>query len=125
MFQPGDVVDERYVVEKPLGSGAFGHVVAARSVADGERVALKIMVRELLNEGEILTRFMREAQAAASLESPHTARVLDVRKLRSGVPYLVMELLEGVDLETYVERKGPLSMEEADRLSRPKALKRK
>jgi serine/threonine-protein kinase len=113
MFQPGDVVDERYVVEKPLGSGSFGHVVAARSVADGERVALKIMAPDMSRHPETLARFMREAQAAATLESPHTARVLDVRKLRGGVPYLVMELLEGVDLESYVVQKGPLPIEEA------------
>jgi serine/threonine-protein kinase len=112
-FQPGDIVDERYVVEKPLGSGSFGVVVAARSVADGERVALKIMMRELLDNAEILARFLREAQAAATLESPHTARVLDVRRLRGGVPYLVMELLDGVDLETYVTSKGPLPVAEA------------
>lgn len=113
MFQPGQLIDDRYVVERALGAGSFGQVVSARSVADGERVAIKILLPELTRDQEAEIRFLREAQAAARLESPHTARVLDVRRLKSGEPYLVMELLDGMDLESYLQQKGPLSIEEA------------
>jgi serine/threonine-protein kinase len=113
MFEPGQLIDDRYVVERALGSGSFGQVVSARSVADGERVAIKILLPELTRDQEAEIRFLREAQAAARLESPHTARVLDVRRLKTGAPYLVMELLDGMDLESYLQQKGPLSIDEA------------
>src|SRR5204862_644967 len=60
-----------------------------------------------------ITRFLREAQAAARIKSPHVARVLDVGTLEDGSPYMVMEFLEGTDLGTLLDKEGVLALEVA------------
>jgi eukaryotic-like serine/threonine-protein kinase len=107
----GAIVAGKYRVEFPLGEGGMGVVVAARHLELGRRVALK-----LLRAGRGPTdeaRFLREARAAAGLESEHVARVLDVGRLESGAPYIVMEYLSGVDLSRHLKLHGPLSTQEA------------
>jgi serine/threonine-protein kinase len=64
-------------------------------------------------DDETIARFLREAQAAARIKSPHVARVVDVGTLENGSPYLIMELLEGRDLGEIVEKDGPLPIERA------------
>jgi eukaryotic-like serine/threonine-protein kinase len=103
----GDVLDGKYAVERVLGTGGMGMVVAARHVDLGQRVALKFMLKEAMADPANVERFAREARAAVQLLSPHTARVLDVGKLHNGEPYMVMEYLEGEDLDALVQN-GPL-----------------
>jgi serine/threonine-protein kinase len=103
---PGELLAGKYRVERALGEGGMGVVVAATNVALNQRVAIKLLRPAALANKEALGRFLREARAAASLRSEHVARVLDVGSLADGRPYMVMEYLEGRDLGDLVEH-GP------------------
>jgi serine/threonine protein kinase len=103
----GDVLAGKYRVEKVLGSGGMGVVVAARHVQLDVLVALKFMADEAFEDPDLVARFLREARAAARLRSEHIARVTDVGTLESGAPYQVMEYLEGSDLAALLSREGP------------------
>lgn len=105
--KPGDVLGGKYKVERVLGAGGMGVVVAARHVDLGQRVALKFMLKEAM-AGSNAERFLREAKAAVQLKSVHTARVLDVGRLKNGEPFMVMEYLEGRDLDAELQARGPL-----------------
>src|SRR5215471_14680002 len=109
----GEILAGKYRVESVIGRGAMGVVVAATHLQLGQRVALKFLTAEALQHPEALTRFGREARAAAAIRSEHVARVLDVGTLESGQPYMVMEYLEGCDLAAYKLERGPLSIVEA------------
>jgi serine/threonine-protein kinase len=109
----GDVLAGKYRVEKVLGSGAMGVVVAARHVRLDDRVAIKLLLPEMVTSAEAVTRFEREARAAVKIKSEHVARVLDVGNLASGAPFIVMEYLEGQDLAAWLRREGPLPIEQA------------
>ncbi len=111
--RPGDLLAGKYLVERVLGVGGMGVVVAARHEALRQRVALKFLLPELGVEREAVERFAREARAMASLRGEHVARVLDVGTLESGAPYFVMEYLEGEDLARACRRRGPLPGDEA------------
>jgi serine/threonine protein kinase len=100
----GDLIDGKYRVERVLGEGGMGVVVAARHEHLGEQFALKILGENADPVRE--KRFLREARAAATLKSEHVARVFDVGKLPGGRPYMVMELLEGRDLDAVVTSEG-------------------
>ena len=86
----------------------MGVVVAARHEKLDQRVALKFLRPELAADSEVVARFIREARAAVKIQSEHVARVLDVGTLDAGAPYMVMEFLEGEDLQQALERRGPL-----------------
>ena len=107
-LNPGDVIDGKYEVEQILGSGGMGIVVAARHLDLGERVAIKFMLRETLAAPGTAERFLREAKTAVKLKSMHTARILDVTRLADGEPFMVMEYLEGRDLDAELDARGPL-----------------
>lgn len=104
----GEVLGGKYRVERVLGSGGMGVVVAAKHIELGQRVALKLMLKEALSDPSHAERFLREAKASVQLKSVHTARVLDVGKLKNGEPFMVMEYLEGRDLDEELRQKGPL-----------------
>jgi serine/threonine-protein kinase len=106
--QEGDVLGGKYRVERVLGVGGMGVVVAAHHIQLGERVALKFLLPEALNNDEAVARFAREAQAAARIKSEHVARVTDVGTLPGGGPYIVMEYLDGGDLASWLKRWGAL-----------------
>lgn len=109
----GDVLAGKYQVEGVLGAGGMGIVVAARHMQLEERVAIKFLQPEAMKQSGVATRFLREGRAAVKIRSEHVARVYDVGSLESGVPYLVMEYLEGQDLAALLEVSGPLSIEDA------------
>jgi len=113
--QRGDVLAGKYLVEEILGVGAMGVVVAALHVELDRRVALKFMKLEAITRPEGIERFLREARAAGRLRSEHTCQVHDVGRLENGAPYIVMELLDGEDLETLLKRAGPLPVGEVTR----------
>jgi serine/threonine-protein kinase len=102
----GDVLAGKYRVERVLGEGAMGVVVAAMHVHLGERVALKFLKQELASSQEVVARFLREAQSAVRIKGEHIARVSDVGTLETGAPYMVMEYLTGSDLGELVEKRG-------------------
>jgi serine/threonine protein kinase len=104
----GQILAGRYRLVAPLGRGAMGEVWKAEHVALGAPVAIKVIVDGGFDEGnplreELLTRFFREAQAAAALRSPHVVQILD-HGVENGIPYIAMELLEGETLEQRLER---------------------
>ncbi|MFW5740715.1 MAG: serine/threonine-protein kinase, partial [Myxococcota bacterium] len=109
----GDVLDGKLVVERVLGQGGMGVVVAARHQHLDEQVAVKLLLPEIATSEEAAERFLREARAAVRIKSEHVARVMDVGTLDSGMPYMVMEYLEGEDLERVLARQGPFRVEEA------------
>ncbi len=109
----GDVLADKYEVTKILGVGGMGVVVAAYHRELDKLVALKFMHEELSANAQAVDRFLREARAAARLRNEHIGQVLDVGRLPSGVPYIVMEYLEGQDLGQLLEQHGPLPMPEA------------
>jgi eukaryotic-like serine/threonine-protein kinase len=109
----GTEVGGKYRVDRVLAQGGMGTVLAATHLQLGQGVALKVLLPELLADPLAVERFLREGQAAAQLTSAHICRVLDVSVLEDGVPYLVMELLDGCDLEQLLAEKGPLREEVA------------
>jgi serine/threonine protein kinase len=108
----GDILAGKYRVERILGEGGMGFVVAATHITLDERVALKFMRAEALMQQDGVQRFLREARAAVKLKSAHVARVLDVGTLESGAPYIVMEHLEGQDLAHLLVERGALPLTE-------------
>jgi serine/threonine-protein kinase len=109
--QPGEVLAEKYRVEKVLGQGGMGTVLSAFHVELGHRVAIK-----LLHYGgaAAAARFLREAQTCAKLGNDHIVRAFDVGRLAGGAPYLVMEYLIGEDLSRLIAR-GPVPIADAVR----------
>ena len=109
----GDILAGKYQVERVLGSGGMGVVVAARHIHLDERVAIKFLLPEAAKKPAVVARFLREGRAASKIKSEHVARVYDVGTLETGLPYIVMEYLEGSDLAAIVKQLGPLPVEEA------------
>jgi len=110
---PGDVIGGKYLVERILGMGGMGVVLAARHLELDETVAIKMLLPHLPASGESSARFVREAKAAIRIRNEHVVRVLDVARTAEGLPYIVMEYLDGCDLGQLVERGGPLRVEDA------------
>jgi eukaryotic-like serine/threonine-protein kinase len=113
MVGPGDVLAGKYRIERVLGRGGMGVVVAATHLRLDERVAIKFLLPGALGNADALGRFEREARAAVKIRSEHVAKVLDVSTLDNGAPFMVMEHLEGNDLAQVVRKKGPLPIAEA------------
>src|SRR5687767_15385323 len=107
----GETIASKYLVESMLGVGGMGAVLRAQHLELGEPVAIKVMHRELLGIDDAARRFALEAHATASLKSPNVLRIYEIGQLPSGTPFIVMELLEGIDLGTMVETRGPLPVD--------------
>jgi len=93
---------DKYVIEHELGIGGAGIVVGARHRELDERVAIKFLLPGQSNEA--VARFRREARAASRIKNQHVVRINDVSTTDSGIPYIVMEYLEGVDLERMLQQ---------------------
>lgn len=107
-----------YIIQACIGRGGMARVYRAQHKALRKPVALKIMEGPLLRRGEWRQRFVREGQAAAAVKHPNVVDITDVG-VWEGRPYLVMELLEGEDLEQRLSRGEPLSEAETARLLIP------
>src|SRR5262245_9321361 len=94
----------------------MGVVAKCTHTVLGEPVAIKMMRPDVLGDPDAIARFVREAKAAVKLKSEHIARVSDVGTLDDGVPYMVMEFLEGLDLADTLNKSGPLSVPWASEL---------
>src|SRR5579863_6621840 len=111
--QEGEILDGKYRVDRVLGVGGMGIVVAATHVALNQRVAIKFLLPAAVGNPQIIERFAREARAAVQIQSEHVARVTDVGTLPTGSPYMVMEFLEGSDLAAAIERGGAMPVAQA------------
>jgi eukaryotic-like serine/threonine-protein kinase len=108
---PGDTVAGKYLLGRVLGMGGMGIVFLAEHRELEGQVALKFLSAEFATNPEAVSRFRREAQAAAKLRSDHVVRVFDVGIHDNGLPYMVMEYLEGGDLGGLLRESGPLPIE--------------
>lgn len=111
-LRPGDIVGGKFRVDRVLGEGGMGIVVAATHLQLGQTVALKCMRPEVISPS-YTKRFMREARASVKLKSQHAARVIDVGAFDDGAPYIVMEYLDGTDLADLLKVRGRLPVSEA------------
>jgi len=102
---PGETLGGKYRIERVLGQGGMGIVVAARHLDLDERVAIKFLAGAPSEYAA--DRFVREARAAVKVKGEHVCRVFDFGRLETGEPYIVMEYLEGVDLAWKLKREGP------------------
>jgi tRNA A-37 threonylcarbamoyl transferase component Bud32 len=108
----GRTVDGRYLVEASIGRGGMGVVYRARHVVIGKPVALKVLHASVDRSEAVLQRFVREARAASEIKSRHIVETTDFGQLPSGSLYVVMELLEGIDLASAL-KKGLLGRRDA------------
>jgi serine/threonine-protein kinase len=122
---PGpQLLADRYLLQSRLGRGAMGQVYLAKDKKfDTRNVAVKTVRQDILNsddleEGEAITRFEREAQAAASIQHPNTVSVTDFGETNEGIFYLVMEYVEGETLHRLLRREGTLPVRRAVHLLR-------
>jgi tRNA A-37 threonylcarbamoyl transferase component Bud32 len=103
-YAPGDLVDDRYRIVRALGEGGMGQVYEVEQVADGRRLALKLM-RERGSK-DLLARFAREAHITAQLAHPHLVSIVDVDVTSEGVMFIVTELVRGRSLDRAIARYG-------------------
>ncbi len=107
----GQVFQGKYRVNAILGQGGMGVVAECTHLALNERVAVKMLRQDVLMDQDAVSRFIREAQAAVKLKSEYVARVSDVGTFENGVPYMVMEFLEGHDLGELLQQRGVLPVQ--------------
>lgn len=113
MMIRGQVLLGKYRVERILGQGGMGMVVAVRHVELGQLWAMKFLLPAAFGHDESHERFSREAKAAAGLKSEHIARVQDFGRTEDGAQYMLMEYLEGCDLKALMAHVGRLPIEHA------------
>lgn len=105
---PGTLIDEKYKIVRKLGSGTVGQVYEAIHSLIGHRVALKVLSREMALRRDGMMLLLHEARVANSIRHPNIVQMMDLAQTRDGLLYLVMELLEGVDLSRFMSLRGPM-----------------
>jgi serine/threonine protein kinase len=103
----------RYRIESTLGAGGMGQVLAARHLELDRPVAIKIIHEKWARDPDAVARLIREARAVARLRTKHIACVYDLGRTSSGLPFIVMERLVGVDLATLLGQRGALDVTDA------------
>lgn len=119
----GEVIDGRYQLTRIVASGGMATIYAALDLRLDRQVAVKVMHPHLAQDEQFVSRFIREAKAAASLSHPNIVSVLDQGWNQGGVPcvFIVMELVEGATLRDYLHEQGSLSVERAIQIISPVA----
>lgn len=107
MLKVGEIINGKYQVTRVLGEGGMGIVVQAHHEALDMHVAIKFMRSDLVAAGGGAERFLREARALVKLKSQHAVKVHDLGVHRH-MPFIVMEHLEGSDLQTILDKQGPI-----------------
>ena len=116
MLKEGMIVGERYEIISRIGSGGMADVYKAKDHKLNRLVAVKVMKAEFSQDKGFISKFRKEAQAAAGLAHPNVVNVYDVGE-DNGIYYIVMELVQGITLKDYITRKGKLSVREATSIS--------
>jgi eukaryotic-like serine/threonine-protein kinase len=109
----GTVVADKYRVVRVLGRGGMGTVYEAVHTSIGKHVALKFLEGHVDDNAQARARFLREAQTASLVESPHVVHIFDSGWSDDGAPFMVLELLRGQDLRAYLRSEGRLPIEQA------------
>lgn len=112
MVNPGMLINGRYEIIELIGSGGMADVYKASDTRLNRMVAVKILKQEFSNDKSFITRFKNEAQSAAGLSHPNIVSVYDVGD-DEGYHYIVMELVEGITLKRFIEKKGRLEVRES------------
>jgi serine/threonine-protein kinase len=107
MNRVGQTIDGRYLVERRLGTGGMAEVYGCEDLQLGRHVALKVLHEQLAEDPDVVARFRRESQSAAGLQHPHIVSVFD-RGDWDGIPYMAMELIDGVTLKDVIRDQAPL-----------------
>lgn len=111
MIEKGSFINNRYEVISRVGAGGMSDVYKAKDHKLNRNVAIKVLKKEFSNDKNFVSKFKVEAQSAASLIHPNIVNVYDVGE-EQGTYYIVMELIEGITLKNYIEKKGHLSTRE-------------
>ncbi|TMQ09359.1 MAG: serine/threonine protein kinase [Deltaproteobacteria bacterium] len=106
----GEIFVDKYRIDAIVGHGGMGVVALCTHLSLNERVAIKMLRRDVIDDADAVERFMREAQAAVKLKSEFVARVTDVGRSPTNVPYMVMEYLQGQDLGDLLDQRGRLGV---------------
>ena len=112
MINPGMMVSDRYEIVDRVGSGGMADVYKAKDHRLNRFIAIKILKQEYSNDAKFVTKFRVEAQSVAGLSHPNIVNVYDVGD-DNGLYYIVMELVEGITLKKFIEKKGQLDVKEA------------
>ncbi len=112
MIKVGMTIGDRYEILEKIGTGGMSDVYKARCQKLNRFVAVKVLKQEFSENANFVSKFQVEAQAAAGLAHPNIVNVYDVGEDK-GIYYIVMELVEGITLKRYIEKKGMLSYKEA------------
>ncbi|GGV09348.1 Stk1 family PASTA domain-containing Ser/Thr kinase [Lactobacillus acetotolerans] len=115
MIDKGYLLGDRYRIIDTLGEGGMANVYLAEDIILQRKVAVKILRLDLQKEPQTLARFQREALATSELSHPNIVSVLDVGT-DHGLPYMVMEYVDGPNLEEYIQKKSPLDLHEVIRI---------
>lgn len=113
----GKVLDERYRIQSVIGEGGMAMVYKATDLRLDRSVAVKIMRDEMADDEEFRSRFCAESHAVAMLSHPNIVAVYDVSH-SDAMEYIVMELVDGITLKQYIDRKGALAWKEAQHFAR-------
>lgn len=115
----GAILGGTYQVKRVLGEGGMGKVYEAGHLRLGSRrFAVKVLHAEYARHTDVLSRFQREAEAAASIDHTHVLEVFDVSRTEDGRPYIVGEFLEGEDFHEYLEKHGKVDVQAAVAITR-------
>jgi serine/threonine protein kinase len=115
VIDKGYLLGERYRIIDTLGEGGMANVYLAEDIILQRKVAVKILRLDLQNEPQTQARFQREALATSELSHPNIVSVLDVGT-DHGLPYMVMEYVDGPDLKEYIRQNAPLDLHEVIRI---------
>ncbi|MBP5153263.1 MAG: Stk1 family PASTA domain-containing Ser/Thr kinase [Lachnospiraceae bacterium] len=121
MIKIGMMIAERYEIIEKIGTGGMSDVYKAKDHKLNRLVAVKVLKQEFSENANFVSKFKVEAQAAAGLMHPNIVNVYDVGE-ESGINYIVMELVEGITLKKYIEKKARLSVREATSIAMQIAL---
>lgn len=112
MLRPGTFLQDRYEIQEQIGSGGMSVVYRAKCHKLNRLVAIKVLKEEFCNDMNFVSKFKMEAQAAAGLSHPNIVSVYDVID-EGKLHYIVMELIEGITLKSYIAKKGQLEIKES------------
>lgn len=121
MISKGTLLNGRYEIQERVGKGGMSSVYRAQDKRLGRQVAIKVLKKELAENGEYAEKFLREARTTAVIASPHVVTTYDISGEEETYRYMVMEYVEGVTLKDYILKKGKLSNEEAVEIARASA----